>query len=79
MTDTSLVPVIVVLGALTVQFVVQKNLTSRYDYRCSRCGQTFELSPMAATIAPHRIGGRKLTRCPHCGSWSWAEPTPKGG
>lgn len=78
MTDTTLVPVIVVVGALAVQCIVQKNLVGRYDHRCSRCGQAFELSPLAATVAPHRLGGSKLARCPHCGSWSWVERIPKG-
>jgi hypothetical protein len=31
-TDTSLVPVIVVVGVLAIQFTVQKNLIARYDY-----------------------------------------------
>jgi DNA-directed RNA polymerase subunit RPC12/RpoP len=68
----------VVVGALAVQFTVQKNLVGRYDYRCSRCGRAFELSPLAATVAPHRLGGSKLARCSHCGSWSWVERIPKG-
>ena len=28
-------------------------------------------------VAPHRFGGSKLVKCPHCGVRTWASPVPK--
>ncbi len=70
-------PVIVVVGALLVSFLVQKRLSSHYDYRCEGCGHTFSLSPVAMVVAPHRIGGRKWVKCPSCGRLSWVTPVSR--
>jgi DNA-directed RNA polymerase subunit RPC12/RpoP len=71
------IPIAVIAFGLVVQFSVQRVVTRRYSYQCNKCGRTFDLSPMAATLAPHRMGGSKLVKCRQCGSWSWASPVPK--
>lgn len=68
-----LIPVVLVL----VVFLTQSFLARRYNWRCANCGQTFSLSPLKAALLPHRFGGRKLARCPHCGVRSWVTPVPK--
>lgn len=73
MSGAAFLPVIIIPIALVTQFV----FASRPDWRCGNCGQTFSLSPVAAALLPHSFGGRKLARCPHCGSRSWASPVPK--
>lgn len=75
--STSIIPVIVVVAAFIVQFSVQQNITSRFDYQCGNCGHTFSLTPFAASVAPHRFGGSKFVRCPSCGVRSWVSPVPK--
>ena len=65
------------LVIIPVAFAVQYTFASRYDWRCERCGETFSLSPLAATLLPHSFGGRKFARCPHCGVRSWVSPVPK--
>lgn len=75
--DHALTPVIVVCVAFAAQFVFQQRLTSRYDYQCDKCGRTFSLAPLAASVAPHRFGGSKFVRCPRCGVRSWVSPVPK--
>jgi ferredoxin len=45
-----------------------------YDYRCNSCGTCFSISPAAAMVLPHRLGGVKLTRCPQCQALRWATP-----
>jgi DNA-directed RNA polymerase subunit RPC12/RpoP len=72
-----LTPLIVVVGMIGVQFAVQSTLRNRFDYRCGNCGQTFSPSTLGLVLAPHRFGGMKYTRCPHCGKWSWVSPVPK--
>jgi DNA-directed RNA polymerase subunit RPC12/RpoP len=76
-TSSSLAPILLVPAVFVVQLVVQKNLMSRFDYRCGDCGRRFELSPLAASVAPHRFGGAKLVQCPHCGTRTWASPVRK--
>jgi DNA-directed RNA polymerase subunit RPC12/RpoP len=75
--STALIPVIVIAAAFLVQFLVQQGITSRFDYQCGNCGRTFSLTPLAASVAPHRFGGSKLVTCPHCGVRSWVSPVPK--
>lgn len=70
-------PVLVVVAALLVNYLVQRNRSARFDYRCDRCGETFPLPALAGAFAPHRLGGRKWTRCPHCGAYSWATPVER--
>ena len=72
----AIVPLVVVV-VLAGQFVFQRSLMSRYDYLCGDCGQTFSLTPLTASLAPHRFGGRKWVRCPHCGVRSWVSMVPK--
>jgi DNA-directed RNA polymerase subunit RPC12/RpoP len=67
---------VVVLG-FAANLLFQRNLTSRYDYQCERCGSTFSLAPAAAAIAPHKMGGSKYLKCPSCGVRSWVTPVPK--
>ena len=75
--DPAIIPVTLIGAGLIVQLFVQQGITSRYDYQCGNCGQTFSLTPLAASVAPHRFGGSKLARCPHCGARSWVWPVPK--
>jgi DNA-directed RNA polymerase subunit RPC12/RpoP len=75
--DPVITPVILVAVAFTAQFMFQRVMTSRYDYLCGNCGQTFSLTPLTASIAPHRFGGSKFVKCPHCGARSWVSPVPK--
>ena len=69
-------PIVVIGVGLVVMYVVQSRVTATVDYTCGRCGQRFDLTPLAATLAPHRMGS-KWVRCPECGAWSWAAPHPK--
>lgn len=73
----ALIPLVVVVVGFVAQFFLQLNTRSRYDYRCRSCGSTFSPSPLALTLAPHRLGGLKYTRCPRCGVRSWVEPVAK--
>jgi DNA-directed RNA polymerase subunit RPC12/RpoP len=75
--DRAIILVVVIGGSFLVQLIVQQGITSRYDYQCGTCGRTFSLTPLAASVAPHRFGGSKLARCPHCGVRSWVSPVPK--
>lgn len=75
--NPAITPVIVIGAAFAAQFIFQQVLTSKYDYQCGNCGRTFSLTPLAASIAPHRFGGSKLVKCPHCGDRTWASPVPK--
>jgi DNA-directed RNA polymerase subunit RPC12/RpoP len=74
---TALLPLLLVPLAFLVQFVLQRSITSRYDFRCDSCGETFSLTPAKASIAPHRFGGSKYVRCPNCGVRSWVSRVPK--
>jgi predicted Zn finger-like uncharacterized protein len=73
----ALIPVVVVLLGFGVSFLVNRNLTSRYDYECANCGTRFAIAPAAAAIAPHRMGRAKYVKCPNCGQRSWATAVPK--
>jgi DNA-directed RNA polymerase subunit RPC12/RpoP len=75
--STAVIPVIVIVAGFLAQLAFQQSMTSRYDYQCGNCGRTFSLTPLAASIAPHRFGGSKFVRCPHCGVRSWVSPVPK--
>lgn len=75
--DPSIAPVIAIGVAFAAQFIFQQRLTSRYDYQCCNCGHAFSLTPLAASVAPHRFGGGKFVKCPRCGVRSWASPVPK--
>jgi DNA-directed RNA polymerase subunit RPC12/RpoP len=66
--------VIVIPLAFAAQFVY----SSRFDWRCENCGHTVTVSPVAAALSPHRVGGKKYARCPDCGARSWLTPVPKG-
>jgi DNA-directed RNA polymerase subunit RPC12/RpoP len=72
-----LVAVVVVFGALLVSYVANRRTTSEFDYRCSNCGNVFRLSPLLATVSPHRVGGRKYVRCTLCGARTWVTRVPK--
>jgi DNA-directed RNA polymerase subunit RPC12/RpoP len=72
-----LIPVVVIALGFLVQLVLQQGITSRYDYQCDNCGHTFSLTPLMASITPHRFGGSKFAKCPHCGVRSWVSPVPK--
>lgn len=75
--DPAIAPVIVIALVFITQLIFQQVITSRYDYQCDNCGRTFSLTPLAASIAPHRLGGSKFVKCPHCGVRSWASAVPK--
>lgn len=74
----ALIPVIVIAVVLVVQFFVQRNMLTRYDYQCPSCGATFSPTALSLVLAPHRFGGSKYMRCPQCGRRSWVAPVPKG-
>ncbi len=74
---SALVPVVLIVGVLIVQFLVQLGLRNRFAYQCPNCGNEFNPSPLSMVIAPHRLGGRKYTRCPGCGVRAWAQPVAK--
>lgn len=69
----ALIPIVI----FAVVFTTQLRLASRRDWRCADCGHEFSLSPLAATLLPHRLGGQKLAKCPECGKRTWASPVPK--
>jgi DNA-directed RNA polymerase subunit RPC12/RpoP len=73
-----IVLVVIVPAVVAVQFFAQRNMLTRYDYQCGRCGATFSPTALSLTLAPHRIGGSKYMRCPQCGMRSWVTPVPKG-
>lgn len=75
--DSVLIVLILVAAGFFAQFLVQRGMTSRYDYQCDKCGTTFSLTPGRASIAPHRPGGSKFVRCPNCSARSWVSPVPK--
>jgi DNA-directed RNA polymerase subunit RPC12/RpoP len=75
--DTAIIPVVFVIAGFLVQLMVQQGITSRYDYQCDNCGHRFSLTPLAASVAPHRFGGSKFVKCPDCGVRSWVAPVPK--
>jgi DNA-directed RNA polymerase subunit RPC12/RpoP len=77
MMPTGLIPVVVIAVGLSIQFLVQRSLLTRYDYQCGNCGTTFSPTALSVTLAPHRFGGSKFMRCPQCGRWSWVAPVPK--
>jgi hypothetical protein len=71
--DKALIPIAV----FAVVFATQLVFARRYDWQCARCGHTFSVSPLAATLMPHRFGGQKLLKCPSCGARTWARPVRK--
>lgn len=73
---TEMLPVVLIAAGFAAQYVVQRGRTRQYDYRCGNCGNVFSLSPLAASLAPHRMG-QKWVRCPRCGVRSWATPVAK--
>jgi len=72
------IPLIIIPVIVGVQFFVQRNVLTRYDYQCGRCQATFSPTALSLTLAPHRPGGSKYMRCPQCGMRSWVTPVPKG-
>ena len=72
------IPLIIIPVIVGVQFFVQRNVLTRYDYQCGRCEATFSPTALSLTLAPHRPGGSKYMRCPQCGMRSWVTPVPKG-
>ena len=75
---TTAIPVVIIAAGFVVQFLIQRNRLTRYDYQCGRCGAAFSPAALSLALAPHRFGGSKYLRCPQCGRWCWAEPVPKG-
>jgi DNA-directed RNA polymerase subunit RPC12/RpoP len=77
MPKSAVVPLLVIAVGFLVNYALQRNRSTLYNYRCENCGQIFSLSPLTGAVSPHRIGGRKWIRCPGCRSFSWATPIPK--
>jgi DNA-directed RNA polymerase subunit RPC12/RpoP len=77
MVSSAFIPIILVVLVFAINLLVQRNLTSRYDYQCGRCGVAFPLTPAVAAVAPHKMGGAKYVKCPNCGNRSWATRVPK--
>jgi DNA-directed RNA polymerase subunit RPC12/RpoP len=73
----SLAPFIVIPVVLILAVSWQTYLSKNFDYQCGSCGERFTPSVLAAAVAPHRFGGRKLLRCPSCGKVTWASAVPK--
>jgi hypothetical protein len=73
----ALVLVAVLLLGFFVSYLVHRRTMNAFDYRCMNCGNIFSISPLLATVTPHRLGGRKLARCSLCGLRSWVTPIPK--
>lgn len=71
-----LIPIIIL--AIVAIFVAfwQRRTSSNFDYQCGNCGAIFSLPTWQAVIAPHAMG-RKLVKCPNCGSMTWATPVRK--
>jgi hypothetical protein len=61
---TGLIPVVIIAVGFVVQFFVQRNVLTRYDYQCGSCGATFSPAALSLALAPHRPVGRKYMRCP---------------
>lgn len=78
MMPPGVIPVVIIAVGFAVQFLVQRNMLTRYDYQCGNCGATFSPTALSLSLAPHRFGGSKYMRCPRCGRWSWVAPVPKG-
>lgn len=70
-------PVVVVALVFVALVVLQQNMSKGLDYECRACGHRFCPSAVAAALAPHRFGGLKLLRCPHCGALTWASTVPE--
>jgi DNA-directed RNA polymerase subunit RPC12/RpoP len=49
--------------------------TYSFGYRCSNCGNEFDVSMLTSFYTPHlgmTVGGaRKYLKCPRCGQWEW--------
>jgi DNA-directed RNA polymerase subunit RPC12/RpoP len=71
-------PLIILAFALGVNFRVQQRLVGQFDYQCGSCGTQFALTPLAASLAPHKFGGYKYVKCPSCRRRGWAQRVPKG-
>jgi DNA-directed RNA polymerase subunit RPC12/RpoP len=72
-----LLPIVIAIVVLIVAALVQRWISSNFDYQCANCGEIFSLSAWQAMFVPHSMG-KKLVRCPHCGQTTWATPVPKG-
>jgi len=70
MTNT-VAPFIVIPIVLVLSFVFQIVLNKSFDYQCGNCGEKFSVSPFIGALTPHSMG-RKLIKCPSCGTWTWA-------
>lgn len=66
----------VVALAVVVAIMALSWRTRNYDYQCGKCGRKFNLTVWKAAISAHIMGNRYV-KCPNCGKWSWANPTPK--
>lgn len=75
---SGLIALVVIAAGFIINYLFQRGRSNQYDYCCGQCEETFSLSPLTGAFAPHRMGGRKWVRCPHCGALSWATPIPKG-
>jgi DNA-directed RNA polymerase subunit RPC12/RpoP len=70
-------PLFIIPVIFVITVVFQTFMSRNFDYQCGNCGERFSPSPLAAAIAPHRFGGLKLLRCPHCGKVTWASALRK--
>jgi DNA-directed RNA polymerase subunit RPC12/RpoP len=76
---STLSPLIAIPVIFVVVLVSQTYMSRNFDYQCGNCGERFSPSALAAALSPHRFGGQKLLRCPHCGRLGWAQAVPKAG
>ena len=67
-----ILPILIVIAALLFAAFINKG----YDYQCGKCNKVFSPSAWKAILTPHAMG-KRLLKCPHCGSTSWATPVPK--
>ena len=63
-----------VIIVLAVVFLVWRN--NHYDYHSEKCGNKIHLSLGQAAFSPKAMG-RKMVKCPRCGSTGWVSPVPK--
>jgi len=74
---SSFLPLLLIPAALGVNYLVQRGRSASHVYECGSCGVRSELSAASLTFAPHSMG-RKYTRCPACGRFTWMTPVPRG-
>jgi DNA-directed RNA polymerase subunit RPC12/RpoP len=66
----------VVVVVLCVVVILNQWMGTKFDFECRNCGHRITPSPVMAALAPHSFG-KKLLKCPECGSVTWTQRVPK--